>query len=121
MSRSRDRRRRRPAYRRRPQEFYWLWIAATATYGVGDIVSTIAFLEYVPTIDEANPVVAVALDAFGLGGLVALKIAVYLVMLWISVHGAREGDGFLYYFPPVLLTLVGIYLTASNVRLLLIA
>jgi hypothetical protein len=121
VSRSRDRRRRRPAYSRRPEEFYWLWIAATATYGVGDIVSTVAFLEYVPTVREANPVVALALDSFGLGGLVALKIAVYLIMLWISVHGAREGDGLLYYFPPVLLTVVGIYLTASNVRLLLLA
>ncbi|ELZ36178.1 hypothetical protein C471_15252 [Halorubrum saccharovorum DSM 1137] len=121
VSRSRDRRRRRPTYSRRPQEFYWLWIAATATYGVGDIVSTIAFLEYVPTIDEANPVVALALDSFGLGGLVVLKIAVYLIMVWISVTGAREGDGLLYYFPPVLLTLVGTYLTASNVRLLLLA
>ena len=121
MSRSSDRRRRRPAYSRRPREFYWLWIAATATYGVGDIVSTIAFLEYVPTVDEANPVVALALDSFGLGGLVALKIVVYLVMLWISVSGARDGDAFLYYFPPALLTLVGASLTASNVRLLWLA
>ena len=118
MSRSRDRRRRRPTYSRRPQEFYWLWIAATATYGVGDIVSTIAFLEYVPTVDEANPVVTIALDSLGLSGLVLLKIAVYLVMLWISVSGARDNDALLYYFPPVLLTLVGTYLTASNVRLL---
>ncbi|WP_418284679.1 hypothetical protein [Halorubrum sp. DTA46] len=118
MSRSRGRSRRRPAYRRRPQEFYWLWIAATATYGVGDIVSTIAFLRYVPAIEEANPVVVLALDAFGLAGLVVLKIAVYLVMLWISVAGARDGDALLYYFPPVLLTLVGTYLTASNVRLM---
>jgi len=117
VSRSRDRRRRRPAYNRRPQE-YWLWIAATATYGVGDIVSTIAFFEYVPTIGEANPIVVLALDSFGLSGLVLLKIAVYLVMLWISVTGARDGDTLLYYFPPVLLTLVGTYLTASNIRLL---
>lgn len=118
MARSRDRTRRRPAYRRRPREFYWLWIAATTTYGVGDVVSTVAFLQYVPTIDEANPVVAFALDSFGLSGLVGLKIVVYLVMLWISVRGARESDALLYYFPPVLLTLVGTYLTASNVRLL---
>jgi len=40
-----------------------------------------------------------ALDSFGLSGLVLLKIAVYLVMLWISVTGARDGDT-LYYFPP---------------------
>ncbi|RAW45880.1 hypothetical protein DQW50_06630 [Halorubrum sp. 48-1-W] len=121
MSRSRDRRRRHPAYLRRPREFYTLWIAATSTYGVGDIVSTIAFLTYVPEIDEANPIVALALDSFGLAGLVALKIAVYLVMLWISVVGARDGDGLLYYFPPVLLTAVGLYLTASNVRLMWVA
>jgi len=121
VARTRDRSRRRPAYRRRPNEFYWLWIAATATYGVGDIVSTVAFLRYVPTIDEANPVVRFALESFGLSGLVALKIAVYLVMLWISVEGAREGDGLLYYFPPVLLTITGTYLTASNVRLLWLA
>ena len=121
MSRTRDRSRRRPAYRRRPNEFYWLWIAATATYGVGDIVSTVAFLRYVPTIDEANPVVALALDSFGLSGLVLLKIAVYLVMLWISVSGASDDDALLYYFPPVLLTLVGTYLTASNIRLLWLA
>lgn len=121
MSRSRDRTRRHPAYLRRPEEFYTLWIAATSTYGVGDIVSTIAFLTYVPAVEEANPVVALALDSFGLAGLVALKIAVYLVMLWISVLGARDGDGLLYYFPPVLLTLVGLYLTGSNVRLMWIA
>ncbi len=121
MSRSRDRTRRHAAYLRRPREFYSLWIAATTTYGVGDIVSTIAFLEYVPAVDEANPIVAGALDAFGLAGLVGLKIAVYLVMLWISVHGAREGDGLLYYFPPVLLTAVGLVLTGSNVWLLWVA
>jgi hypothetical protein len=121
VSRSRDRTRRHAAYLRRPREFYSLWIAATTTYGVGDIVSTIAFLEYVPAVDEANPVVAGALDAFGLAGLVGLKIAVYLVMLWISVHGAREGDGLLYYFPPVLLTAVGLVLTGSNVWLLWVA
>lgn len=91
------------------------------TYGVGDIVSTIAFLEYVPTVEEANPVVALALDAVGLSGLVVLKIVVYLVMVWISVSGARDGDALLYYFPPVLLTVVGTYLTASNVRLLWLA
>ena len=42
-------------------------------------------------------------------------------MVWISVEGAREGDGLLYCFPPVLLTITGTYLTASNVRLLWLA
>jgi len=118
VPRSRDgsrRRRRRPTYRRRPREFYTLWIAATTTYGVGDVVSTIAFLTYVPEMDEANPIVVAAIDAFGFAGLVVLKIAVYLIMVWISVLGARDGDALLYYFPPVLLTLVGLFLTANNV------
>jgi len=110
-----------PVYRRRTREFYSLWIAATTTYGVGDVVSTIAFLRYVPAVSEANPLVAGAVDAFGLGGLVALKIAVYLAMLWISVQGANEGDAHLYYFPPILLALVGAILTASNLRLLWLA
>jgi len=114
-------RHRRPAYRSRPNEFYWLWIAATATYGVGDLVTTIAFRGYVPAVTEGNPVVAAALDAFGLAGLVALKTVVYLVMLWISVVGARDGDRLLYYFPPVLLTATGTYLSASNLRLLWLA
>lgn len=118
MSRSRGPRRRHPTYLRRPREFYVLWIAATSTYGVGDLVSTVAFRAYVPGVDEANPVVALTLDAFGLAGFVVLKIAVYLVMVGISVHGGREGDGFLYYFPPLLLTVVGLVLTASNVRLM---
>ena len=116
MARSRDRSRRRPAYRRRPREFYTLWIAATTTYGVGDVVSTIAFLTYVPAMEEGNPIVAAAIDAFGFTGLVVLKIGVYLVMLSISVLGARDGDTLLYYFPPVLLTVVGLVLTGLNVR-----
>ncbi|WP_049982384.1 hypothetical protein [Halorubrum sp. BV1] len=121
MSRPGDADSRPPVYHRRTREFYSLWIAATTTYGVGDIVSTIAFLRYVPAVDEANPVVAVAVDAFGLAGLVALKLVVYLAMLRISVQGAREGDTHLYYFPPVFLTLVGTLLTASNLRLLWMA
>ncbi|MES3161496.1 MAG: hypothetical protein PPP55_08000 [Halorubrum sp.] len=121
MSRSRDRSRHHPAYLRRPREFYTLWIAATTTYGVGDIVSTIAFLRYVPEVDEGNPVVVAAIDAFGFAGLVGLKLAVYLIMLAISVHGARNGDGLLYYFPPVLLTLVGLGLTINNVWLMWVA
>jgi len=88
---------------------------ATTTYGVGDVVSTIAFLTYVPEMEEANPIVVAAIDAFGFAGLVALKIVVYLIMVWISVLGARDGDALLYYFPPVLLTLVGLFLTVNNV------
>lgn len=66
--------------------------------------------------EEGNPIVAAAIDAFGFTGLVVLKIGVYLVMLSISVLGARDGDTLLYYFPPVLLTVVGLVLTGLNVR-----
>ncbi|MEF8780703.1 MAG: hypothetical protein V5A46_08500 [Haloferacaceae archaeon] len=108
----------RPIYDRRPDEFYWLWIFATATYGVGDVVSTVALVSFVPHLSEANPVVRLAMDSLGLWGLVAAKVAAFLVMVWISYLGARDGDGLMYYFPPLLLAAVGTAVTAVNLRLL---
>ncbi|WP_119818622.1 hypothetical protein [Halalkaliarchaeum desulfuricum] len=117
MSRSR-RSRARPTYDRRPDEFYWLWIVATAAYGVGDVVTTIALVYFVPHLGEGNPIVRFAMDSLGLWGLVAAKLAAFLVMVWISHLGARDGDTLLYYFPPLLLTIVGVMVTAVNLRLL---
>ncbi|MDR5671612.1 putative membrane protein [Halalkaliarchaeum sp. AArc-CO] len=117
MSRSR-RSRARPIYNRRSDEFYWLWIVATAAYGVGDVVTTIALVYFVPHLSEGNPIVRLAMDTFGLWGLVAAKLVAFLVMVWISYLGARDGDAVLYYFPPALLTVVGVTVTAVNLRLL---
>lgn len=116
--RSPRRSRARPIYDRRPDEFYWLWIVAAATYGVGDVVSTVALVYFVPHLSEANPLVRLAMDTLGLWGLVAAKLAAFLVMVGISYLGARDGDALVYYFPPVLLALVGSGVTAVNLRLL---
>lgn len=110
-----------PIYRRRPREFYALWILATTTYGVGDVVTTVALVWFVPSLAEGNPLVAFAIGRVGLAGLVAVKLAGFGVLLWISVVGGRDDDALVYYFGPVLLTLFGLVVTASNLRLLVAA
>jgi hypothetical protein len=101
------------------QEFYWLWILATTTYGVGDVVTTIALVYYAPAVRESNPVVSLALDHLGLGGLVALKLAAFFGCLGLSVYAMHAWrDRFVYGFPPFVLALVGLWLTVVNIALL---
>ena len=106
-----------PIYRTRPAEFYGLWLVAALTYGVGDVVSTLYAVFGVPGIDEANPVVDVLLVNFGIPGFLFLKLLVFLVLISVSVQGARTGDRFSYYWPPLLASALGIALTAWNVSL----
>ena len=102
------------------QEFYWLWILATTAYGVGDIVTTVALVFYEPAVREGNPLVTIALQTFGLSGLVALKLAVFFACLGLSVYAMHAWkDRFLYVFPPLLLAVVGTVLTFLNVSLLI--
>lgn len=107
-----------PLYRRRPAEFYGLWLLAALAYGLGDVVSTAYAVFIVPGVVEANPVVDVLLANVGLPGFLFLKLVVFLALLSISVHGARTGDRFSYYWPPVLMTLLGTALTAWNLILI---
>jgi hypothetical protein len=103
-------------YEDREEEFYWLWIIATATYGVGDIVSTIALVYFHPQVGEANPLVRWAIAEFNLGGLVGLKLGVFLTFIAINVTMARRGaDPLLYYAPPAMLAVIGAYLTVWNI------
>jgi hypothetical protein len=101
-----------------PTEFSRLWTVATATYGVGDVVTTIALVQFSDAVGEANAVLRAAIDAFGPWGLVALKLAAFFTCLGISLVGARDGDPALYYGPPALLAVVGGFVTAYNLRLL---
>ncbi|QGX96225.1 hypothetical protein EI982_16280 [Haloplanus rallus] len=101
-----------------PTEFSRLWVVATTTYGVGDVVTTIALVQFSASVSEANAVLRTAIDAFGLWGLVGLKLLAFLVCLGISLAGARDADPLLYYGPPTTLALVGAFTTAYNVRLL---
>ncbi|RLM53623.1 hypothetical protein DVK02_12280 [Halobellus sp. Atlit-31R] len=99
--------------------FVPLWVLATATYGVGDVVTTIAIIEHSPTVSEANALVRLSVDAFGILGLVLLKYAVFGVTLAISIVAAVDGDDFFAYLPPTVLSLVGTFTMVYNARLLL--
>ena len=107
-----------PLHLRSPTKFYWWWTAAIATYGVGDIVTTIAMVSLVPELAEGNPVLRWAIARYGLGGLAGVKLGAFVCMIWLSWLGSKENDRLLYYFPPALLTVVGLFLTVHNTRLL---
>lgn len=101
------------------REFTRLWTIAAATYGVGDIVTTIALRQFSPTVSEANIVVRMVTELFGQSGFVGLKLGVFLACILLSVHAAKNEDRFLYYLPPVVLSAVGAFTTALNIRLML--
>jgi len=107
-----------PLYRRESGVFYGLWFLAAATYGFGDIVSTLLAVVTAPGIVESNPVVAAVLANYGIPGFLAVKFAILIVLVGISVGGARDDDQFTYYWPPVVATLLGTGLTGWNLWLL---
>jgi hypothetical protein len=102
-----------------PREFRRLWTVALATYGVGDVVTTVTVLYFSARVNEMNGLVLFVVGAFGQWGLVGLKLGTFLVCIAVSVYGARTGDGVLFYLPPAALAVVGAFATAYNVRLLL--
>jgi hypothetical protein len=107
------------AFEGRTDEFYWLWMVATMTYGVGDMVTTVALLSFDASVGEANALVRVAVDAFGLAGLVGVKLAVFGVCLGVHVFAIGDTDDpIVLYAPPVVLAVVGAFTTAFNLRLL---
>jgi len=108
-----------PIYKTHPQEFYGLWLLAALTYGVGDIVSTVYAVFAVPGVDEANPIVDTLLANFGIGGFMLFKLLVFLVLISISVQGARTADRFSYYWPPLVAAALGAGLTLWNLSLIL--
>lgn len=107
-----------PLYRTRTAGFYALWLAAALTYGVGDVVSTLYATTAVPGLLEGNPVVNTLLENFGLAGFLSLKLLVFLVLISVSVQGARSRERFSYYWPPVVMTGLGLLLTGWNVQLI---
>ena len=107
-----------PLYRRYPREFYGLWFLAAATYGFGDIVSTVLAVFADPGLVESNPVVSVVLAGYGVPGFLVVKFVILVTLLWISVGGARSRDRFTYYWPPIVATALGTALTGWNLWLL---
>lgn len=100
-------------------EFYQLWLVALATYGVGDIVTTIALLRFVNRIDELNVIVETVVGLYGEAALVVLKFVVFAVAIGVSVYGDRVDDWVLFYLPPTTLAVIGGFTTAYNIRLFL--
>lgn len=100
-------------------EFSRLWFLAALTYGVGDIVTTVALVGFSDSVNEGNALLRAAIEGFGLWGLIGLKLAAFLICLGISLYGARDADTALYYGPPAMLAVVGAFTTAYNLRLLI--
>ncbi|AXG07845.1 hypothetical protein DU500_16205 [Haloplanus rubicundus] len=102
-----------------PTEFSRLWFLATLTYGVGDIVTTLALVGYSASVNEGNVLLRTVIESFGLWGLIGMKLLAFLFCLVISLYGARDDDSALYYGPPAMLALVGAFTTVYNLRLLI--
>lgn len=96
------------------------WLLALATYGVGDVVTSIALIWFSPLHVEANPVIAGAIATFGGGGFLAVKLLTFFAALGISLWaGYLEGDPVAFYGPPFVLMVTGALITAWNMALLL--
>lgn len=101
------------------ERFTRLWLLATATYGVGDVVTTVALVQYAPRVSEGNPLVAVSIERFGLGGLVGLKWLAFFGALAVSLAALHHWrDRTLSYYPPLTLAVVGLLVTVLNIGLL---
>lgn len=98
--------------------FYALWAFAIATYGIGDLVSTLVALLFVPGLFEGNPIILAVLQRYGIPGFVGIKIVVFAGALWMGIRGARDGDWVEYYVPPVVVGIVGTALTVWNTLLI---
>lgn len=99
--------------------FVHVWLVASATYGVGDVVTTIALVWFSPVHTEANPVIVLAIAAFGGGGYLAVKLLVFFACLGISLWaGVADGDPLFFYGPPLGLAVVGAVITGYNLWLL---
>jgi hypothetical protein len=108
------------AFEGQSDQFYWLWIVATTTYGVGDVVTTVALLYFDASIGEANALLRTVVETFGLAGLVGVKLAVFFLCLGLQVAAmADTDDPVVVYAPPAVLAVFGAFTTAFNVRLLL--
>ncbi len=95
------------------------WLLALGTYGVGDVVTTIALVYFTRSFTEANPAIRFAIETFGGGGFLGLKLLVIYCCLGISLWGGvLDDDPWLFYGPPAVLTLFGLAVTGTNLTLL---
>ena len=103
----------------REQEFYWLWIFATLGYGVGDIVTTLALVGHSPFVKEGNVLVKWLFAVWGIPGFVTGKLVVFSISFAVSLYALNAWDDrLLYYFPPLVLTIFGGFITGYNIFLM---
>ncbi|MFB6188829.1 MAG: hypothetical protein ABEI57_03000 [Halapricum sp.] len=101
------------------ESFSIVWLLAVATYGVGDVVTTIAIVWFLPLYAEANPLIHFAVSLFGGGGFLAVKLLVFYGVLAISLWAGFQGrDKLMFYGPPIVLALVGLFTTVHNLALM---
>jgi hypothetical protein len=99
--------------------FWGAWILAILAYGVGDVMTTVALVWSTPAYVEANPIIVWAIDAFGGGGFLGVKLLSFYAALGLSIWGGvGDEDHVLFYGPPVALALFGVVTTALNLNLL---
>jgi len=82
-------------------------------------VTTVTIVWFSDRVVEANVLISVLTDAFGQGGLIGLKLVAFVMSIFLSAYAANQGDRVLYYFPPCLLSIIGTFTRAVNIRLLL--
>lgn len=100
--------------------FWGAWTLAILAYGIGDVVTTIALVWSTPAYVEANPIIAGAIDAFGGGGFLGVKLLSFYGALGLSIWGGvGDEDHLLFYGPPLALALFGLVTTVFNLNLLL--
>lgn len=99
------------------REFSRLWFVALATYGVGDVVTTLTLLFYTDKVDELNVLIRVLAENYGVAGLIGVKLLAFFVCIGICLYGAHEEDWMLFYLPPAVLAVIGGFVTAFNLRL----
>lgn len=100
-------------------EFTALWLIAVATYGVGDILTTLSLFYYSPTVSEGNALIAAVMHAHGPLGLVVLKLLAFGGCLFVALYAASERERLLYYATPTIVAIAGAFATAWNIRLML--
>jgi len=100
-----------------PTEFSRLWFVATLTYGVGDIVTTLAVFR-AGGVGEGNGLLRAATATLGQAGLVGVKLAAFGVCLAVSLWAAQADDRIGFYLPPAALAVAGAFTTVFNLRLL---